>query len=59
MIADASKLLAKVNSNGIPAPALVNLKNFLEIIVNYIIRGQGTTGAPPGRFAKGAYQNVT
>ena len=58
VIADASKLLAKVNSNGIPAPALVNLKNFLEIIVNYIIRGQGTTGAPPGRFAKGAYQNV-
>jgi hypothetical protein len=41
VIADAQAILDRVNTGRIPAARLVNLLSFLQIIVNYIMRGQG------------------
>ncbi|MBA3357664.1 MAG: DUF4157 domain-containing protein [Pyrinomonadaceae bacterium] len=52
VIASAQTILDAANSGGIPATELVNLRSFLQIIVNYIMRGQGATAsASTGAFA--------
>ena len=44
-IANANELIKTFNTEKTPINELVNLKNFLEIIINYILRGQGESGA--------------
>jgi len=58
VIASADDILSGIDTKDIADDDLVDLKNFLEIIVNYVLRGQGMEGAPPKRVAKGAFPNV-
>ena len=53
-ITSAETILKAVNVKGIQDQELVNLKNFLEIIVNYILRGQGGAKSE----AAGAFEDV-
>ncbi|HEX3125993.1 MAG TPA: DUF4157 domain-containing protein [Thermoanaerobaculia bacterium] len=54
VIANAEAILNKANTGAIDASRLVNLRNFLEIIVNYIKRGEGG----PASDAAGAFESV-
>ena len=52
VIASAQAILNAANSEGTPSTELVNLRSFLQIIVNYIKRGQGgMASASAGAFA--------
>jgi len=54
VIASAQAILNKANTKNIAADKLVNLRNFLDIIVNYIKRGKGG----PASDAAGAFADV-
>ena len=54
VIVSAQAILDKANTKKIAADKLVNLRNFLDIIVNYIKRGQGG----PASDAAGAFADV-
>jgi len=54
VIESAQAILDAANAGGIPATELVNLRSFLQIIVNYIMRGQGG----PASESAGAFADV-
>jgi hypothetical protein len=54
VIASAQAILDKANKKKITADKLVNLRNFLDIVVNYIKRGQGG----PASDYQGAFADV-
>ena len=59
VIKSADDILAAANTKSIPAAELVNLRSFLQIIINYIKRGQGKPGGGGSKeFWKGAFANV-
>lgn len=52
VIVSAQKILDDTNIDKIPEADLVNLRSFLQIIINYIMRGQGgPASASAGAFA--------
>jgi hypothetical protein len=52
VIESAKAILDAANTEGIPATELINLLSFLQIIINYIMRGQGgEASASAGAFA--------
>jgi Domain of unknown function (DUF4157) len=54
VVASAQDVINTANTSSIPLADLVNLKNFLEIIINYILRGQGGAQSVRG----GAFADV-
>jgi hypothetical protein len=51
-VARADKILNDANTEGTPASEIANLRSFLQVVVNYVIRGQASdVGGEPAKAA--------